>query len=227
MEENKKNLEEKKEDVKKVEKEKNDAKKQENKEKKVKGKVTVDNKKSKKAPIIAVVIIVLILILAVLAYILYINNSPKKVVDDMFKYLKNGEYDKVSEYVNYEELIDSTNQDAQKLLFDKLSWKITEVSQENETANVTVEITNKDFKTIIGNYMQKVLKSAFSGQDMTDEQTQNYLIEELNNENVSTTTNTSVISLVKQDGKWKISTESNELINMILPGLYDAINSLS
>lgn len=227
MEENKKNLEEKKEDVKKVEKDKNDAKKQENKEKKVKGKVTVDNKKSKKAPIIAVVIIVLILILAVLAYILYINNSPKKVVDDMFKYLKNGEYDKVSEYVNYEELIDSTNQDAQKLLFDKLSWKITEVSQENETANVTVEITNKDFKTIIGNYMQKVLKSAFSGQDMTDEQTQNYLIEELNNENVSTTTNTSVISLVKQDGKWKISTESNELINMILPGLYDAINSLS
>ena len=75
--------------------------------------------------------------------------------------------------------------------------------------------------------MQKVLKLAFSGQEITDEQNQNYLIEELNNENIEMTTTTQTINLVNQDGKWIIITTDEELVNSLLPGLKEAINSLS
>ena len=75
--------------------------------------------------------------------------------------------------------------------------------------------------------MQRVLRLAFSGQDVTDEQNQNYLIEELNSEDVEMTTTTQVINLVKQDGKWIITTTNDELVNSLLPGLKEAIDSLS
>ena len=75
--------------------------------------------------------------------------------------------------------------------------------------------------------MQEVLKRAFTGEQTTDQDTQNYLMEELRKEDVEMTTTTQNINLVKQDGKWIITTTNEELINMILPGLTEAINALN
>ena len=153
----------------------------------------------------------------------------------MFRALKNGDYDKVNEYINYNEVISSSDvldsesldQETMNLLFDKLSWKVTETTQEENTANVTVEVTNKNFKTIIANYMQNALRVAFSGQELSDAEMENYLLEELRNEDVETTTTTQTINLTKQDGKWVINTTDTNLIDILLPGLNEAVNSLS
>ena len=228
---------EKKQDTKKIKKKKQEVKKEGDKKKtenKVKGKVTVEGKKSKKAPIIALIIIIAIVILAIVLYIVF-ANGPKGVVEGMFKALKNGDYDKVSEYINYNEVISSSDvldsesldEETMNLLFDKLSWKVTETTQEENNANVTVEVTNKNFKTIIANYMQNALRVAFSGQELSDAEMENYLLEELRNEDVETTTTTQTINLTKQNGKWVVSTTDNDLVNILLPGLNEAVNSLS
>ena len=122
---------------------------------------------------------------------------------------------------------ESLDQETMNLLFDKLSWKVTETTQEENTANVTVEVTNKNFKTIIANYMQNALRVAFSGQELSDAEMENYLLEELRNEDVETTTTTQTINLTKQDGKWVINTTDTNLIDILLPGLNEAVNSLS
>lgn len=223
---------EKKQDTKKVDTKKQDVKKED--KNKVKGKVTVENKKSKKAPIITAIIIIAIIILAIVLYVVF-ANGPKGVVEGMFRALKNGDYDKVNEYINYNEVISSSDvldsesldQETMNLLFDKLSWKVTETTQEENTANVTVEVTNKNFKTIIANYMQNALRVAFSGQELSDAEMENYLLEELRNEDVETTTTTQTINLTKQDGKWVINTTDTNLIDILLPGLNEAVNSLS
>lgn len=223
---------EKKQDTKKVDTKKQDVKKED--KNKVKGKVTVENKKSKKAPIITAIVIIAIIILAIVLYVVF-ANGPKGVVEGMFRALKNGDYDKVNEYINYNEVISSSDvldsesldQETMNLLFDKLSWKVTETTQEENTANVTVEVTNKNFKTIIANYMQNALRVAFSGQELSDAEMENYLLEELRNEDVETTTTTQTINLTKQDGKWVINTTDTNLIDILLPGLSEAVNSLS
>lgn len=223
---------EKKQDTKKVDTKKQDVKKED--KNKVKGKVTVENKKSKKAPIITAIVIIAIIILAIVLYVAF-ANGPKGVVEGMFSALKNGDYDKVNEYINYNEVISSSDvldsesldQETMNLLFDKLSWKVTETTQEENTANVTVEVTNKNFKTIIANYMQNALRVAFSGQELSDAEMENYLLEELKNEDVETTTTTQTINLIKQDGKWVINTTDTNLIDILLPGLNEAVNSLS
>ena len=153
----------------------------------------------------------------------------------MFKALKDGNYEKVNEYINYQEVIsssdviDSENLDTEtmNLLFNKLDWKITETTQEGNNASVTVEVTNKNFKTIIGNYMQNALRVAFSGQELSDAEMENYLIEELKKEDMETATITQTINLTKQDGKWVINTTDTSLVEILLPGLNEAINSLS
>ena len=200
----------------------------------VKGKVTIETKKTNRTPIIVAVVVIVVLILAILLYVV-LANTPRSTVDGMFRALKNGDYEKVNEYVNYQELISSSevldseslDQETMNLFFDKLSWKVTDVVQEDNNANVTVEVTNKNFKTIIGNYMQNALRIAFSGEEITDAEMENYLLQELRNEDVEMTTTTQTISLTKQDGKWVINTTDTNLINILLPGLSEAVNSLS
>ena len=83
----------------------------------------------------------------------------------MLSALKQGDFNKVYEYVDYQELLENAeldsqnaeNQDKEKLLFEKLEWKINKINENGDNATVEIEITNKDFNVIITNYMQKVL----------------------------------------------------------------------
>ena len=118
------------------------------------------------------------------------------------------------------------DEETQSLLFDKLTWKISNILKEENTASVEVEITNKDFNQIISNYTQEALKIAFSGESFTQEEQNNKLKEQLKNEEIGTKTVTTTIQLVKQDGEWKVQADES-LVNALLPGLQEAINSLN
>ena len=122
-------------------------------------------------------------------------------------------------------LDENLNEETKTLFFDKLSWKVIKVTENGNEASVEVEITNKNYKTIITNMMQKALKAAFSGKEVTEQESQNYLTEELKNEQVEMTTVTKTINVVKVDKKWKV-VQNDELVDSLLPGLQEAINSL-
>lgn len=206
-------------EVKKEEVKKDTSKDEKKKNEKTKG----EKKKSNTGVIIGVIVIALALV-AIAAYMFLMKDSPRQALETMLSDLKSGNYSQGILASMLEE--EDFDQEARKLLFDKLDWKILNVKEEGDKATVEVEITNKDFKTIIGNYMQRIIKVAFSGENPSEEEMTNYLIEELNNSEVQNVTSNQSIVLEKKDGKWEV-TEENDFVNIFLPGFNEAINSFN
>lgn len=230
---------EEKEEVKKEEKKPN----VENVEKKVepakKAPAKKENKKLEKKTrvrknvwgVVVTVILVAALAIGIVCTIL-LQDTPSKSIDVMLMALKTGDFIKAEEFVNYQEMVQSSeladgeNAESQKLFFDRLEWNINEIKKDVNTATAQVEITNKDYKTILSNYMQKVLKIAFSGQSMSEQEMQNSLIEELKNQEVQTATNMVTMQLEKKDGKWRVIS-NEDLMFGLMPGLKEAMDSLN
>lgn len=210
-------LEEKKEEKKKIEVKTNQSKKATN----------------KKAPWAATIITVLavLVVAALLTYMIVTSSDPKKTVDGFLTNLKAGDFSKAQEFVSgSEELLSDEDFDdeTKALLFDKLSWKVTKVTKEDSQSTAEIEVTNKDFDTIISNCMKKLLedfKVILNGGSV-EQNMDKYFKEELKNEQVETTTVTKTIQLVKEDKTWKV-VSNDELIDALLPGLQEAINEVN
>lgn len=201
--------------------------------KKHKEKIVSEEKSTKKVGYFVSGIILLLVVLAIITALLLLPTTPEKTVQGMLNSLKNADFGSVNKYVNYEEIIGKSkmlqntemDEETQSLFFNRLSWKILNISKEETTASVEVEITNKDFEQIISNYTKEALKIAFNGGSFSKEEQNNKLKQQLKSEDIGTKTVTVTIQLVKQNREWKI--QSNEdLINALLPGLQEAINSL-
>ena len=177
-----------------------------------------------------------LLVAALLTVMIVTSSAPKKSLDALLTNLKAGDFEKAQEYIsgNLSLSTDNLDQETQKLLFNKLQWKIDKVTEnDNNTAIIEVEITTKDFQTIINNYMQKALEAvrgAITGNESNEtfssEDFEKYLIEELQNEEIKTTTINVTVNAIKEDKEWKIVSDE-DLINALLPGLQETENSLS
>ena len=201
---------------------------------KEKNKNTKTDQKKKWIPT-AIVAIAVIAIIAVLTVMIVVSSDPKKSLDGLLTNLRSGNFEKAQEYLSGDEteLTDtSLDEEAQKLLFEKLSWNIKKVTQEKDKATIVVEIRNKDFQTVVNNYAKRALNAAKEAigsgntENISEQDFQQYFLEELKNEEIQTTTNEKTINAVKVDNKWKIVSDDN-LVSAILPGLEEAINTLS
>lgn len=186
--------------------------------------VKKDEKKTNRSVFIGIAVVA-VAIIAIIAIFMMTQETPQKVVEKTLTELKQGAYAEqmLSGILQGE---DDFNVEAQKLLFEKLEWKVLNVTQEGKTATVEVEITNKDFKTIMGNCMQKAFKAALTGKISNQEDMTNYILEELRNEEIQPVTTNQSIKVEKQDGKWKV-VEGEEFVNCVLPGLYEAVNAFN
>ena len=178
-------------------------------------------------------VVLLVIALALIMAFIVLPSSPEKTVEGLFNSLKTGDFQAVNKYVTNLEELDGINEtdgneiekEGMQLLFNKLEWKIVNLSKEDNVAKVEVEITNKDFKTIMTNFMKKVVKVAMSGEAINEEKQEQYLLEELKNDSIQTVTEKRGLELEKQDGKWKVKV-NEDVIMSLLPGLEDAMNSL-
>ena len=217
-------------DNKKEETKKQDQKPENKKFEVSKQKTTVKKEKnntSKKSKIPAILTVVIVLaIVAVLTVLIVTSSDPKKSVDGFLTNLKAGDFEKAQEFATGDKLLENQeyNEETQKLLFDKISWKVKKTTTENDKANVEVEITNKDFSEVLQNYKNKIWKDISSVIGKTID-TSRYFEEELKNENLGTKTITTNIKLQKQDGKWKV-VANNELANSLLPGLQESVDAI-
>ena len=212
----------------------NDNNKQDKKKFEVKTTKQQNNKTgdTKKASWIAptITILLVLVVVALLTVMIVTSSDPKKTVDGFLTNLKSGDFTKAQEFVSENKDIlsdEKFDQETEALLFDKMSWKITKITKEDDKANVEIEITNKNFDTIISNCMKKLLgdfKSVLSGSSV-EKNMEKYLTEELKNEQPEMKTVTKTIELVKEDKKWKV-VSNDELIDSLLPGFQEAINEL-
>ena len=191
--------------------------------------------KNKKDLYYIISIVIAICLIALIAFvILTLQQTPEKLLNNILSNLKEGNLEKINQYINYEEILETSdllsskefNEETKKGLFNKLEWKILEVKTEKDKATINLEITNKDFKIIIEKYMQKALSAVFSGKNLENDEIKNYLVEEINNQEAQTITQTKTIEFIKKDNKWEI-TVNNELIDALLPNLRETVDTLN
>lgn len=190
-----------------------------------------------KALKIILCIIVLVIVIAVIIFgiIKLTAKNPTDSVTSFIEYLKSGDLNGAKEYTNESSLemlgIDSETEDIEmvKLFFKNVNLNIVEVTKDSNQAIVKAEITNRDLKTIMQNYMQKALELAMSSinssnttEDM-ESQLQEFFKSQFESTQIENVTTSVDIVLTKVDGDWKIVLDEN-LRDAILPGLTEISN---
>ena len=196
-------------------------------------------KKGKKRGVLARTIAIIIVLCIVIGLIYFALPSPARVLEQMLRDLKTGNFQQVQQYVDYKELADipalgteeENTEDGvisenDKLFYEDLQWSIKNIEKNGNEAKIELEITNKNYKTIFQNYTKKVIQKLFNNESTSEEEKEKYLMEEFKNENIDQITTTQTVTVQKQDGKWKVVVDEN-LRNAIYPGLTEAIEALT
>ena len=226
---------EKKENVKKfepVKKEINTNNSSKQKNTKSKREKKPKEKKSGKGTFTRLVAIVIIL-LAIIGLIYLAIPTPEKTLNNFFNSLKEGNIEKINQYLNYEEISleqvlneGTEKNEVEKALFESLKWNIKSVTEEQDTATIEVEVTNKDYEKAFKSYIQEMFQRFLNNEDVSDEEQFELLINEISKEETGTKTTTQKITLVKENGKWKV-TADDALTEALYPGLIEGIDSIS
>lgn len=194
-----------------------------------------------KKVVIGVITLVIIVAMAILGYFVMLKIEQNKVestIEDMFTNLKSGENNNQKQEV-LEQLQNNSNQENSTkdtidyiILFNKLNYSIIENKTNFNEASVVLDITNKDMKKIIGNYLVKAIQLAFANaftptysEEQMNEELANYLKEQMESNEIENITTNITLKMEKQDGKWVIKEESKkDFVNALLPGFVDSIN---
>ena len=142
---------------------------------------------------------------------------------------------KVDKYLNYNDLIScfdeiiikNTKDDnnLEKELFRGRSWNIKKINIDGSTAIVNIEITNKDFKKIIEEWMKKMFEEKKGGKEISKEKALNILNEIICRESQLKKVEKEVF-LQKGEKNWKLLIDNN-LIDGLFPGLDDIESSIN
>ncbi len=171
------------------------------------------------------------------------GETAEKATANALKAIKAFDKEAISEYLNYDELVDSENEEESQGLAEKqakkilggLEYKIISSEENKDNAIVKVEITNtnigKVIKDMMGNLFSLAMSEAFKSdsEKMTDEQMEQKSIEffdeALSKNKDEKITSTVDVKLNKIDGKWKIDMDS-DLQNAIMGDLLKATEEM-
>lgn len=194
--------------------------------------------------IIVIIIIAIIALVTTLGYFVMLKierNKVQSTIEEMFSNLKSNENNNQKQEVlkeiesNYNEE-NSTGYAIDYIeLFGKLNYSIVKDEVNFKEATVILDITNKDMKAILGNYilksMQLAIANAFTptySEEQINEELERYLKEKIESDDIENITTQITLKMEKQNGKWIIKEENKEkLINAILPGFIDAVNQIN
>ncbi|MBR2744739.1 MAG: hypothetical protein IKE01_05550 [Clostridia bacterium] len=198
----------------------------------------------KKGIIIGFVVILMVVAIAVFGYFRVLATEQNKVegaIAEIFTSLKsnddNSQKQEVMEQIdNVFNSENSTKSTMDEIgIFDKLNYSIIESKVNFNEANVYLDITNKDMKKILENYLTKALKIAIENafnedysEEQMNEELRNYLKSQIESDEVENITTKITLNMEKRDGKWVIKEEcKKDLINAVLPGLADVNNRIN
>ncbi len=182
-------------------------------------------------------IIIIAILVVTFAYIAMIQNEKSKVTSKIttaFESIKNGDETAKESYLGYDNIIKNQSSADFNVLFSKLDYKVENVSISNDLKSATAEVTvsNKNIGTIFANYIAKMLQlsftSVFTGANESElnNQSTEYLTSQINSDNIETKTTNLNLNLTKDGDEWTITNDKTEIVDAILPGLVDKINSM-
>lgn len=223
---------------------KKEIKKDSNKKNATKNNSKKENKKSTTKIVVSIIVaLVIIALVACGGYFLTLNSIKTSALNEVnaaFTALKSGDEELIKQYlgeesaeVMTEEMDDENGKEMVKIMLSHLNYEIVSSDVNLKECTVKLNISNKDLKTVFGNYMKKAFSLAFSQAfgKMTEEemntQLQKYFEEQYESEDVQTISNELTVTMKKENGKWKMDAEEKQVINAILPGYEDVIESIN
>ena len=156
-------------------------------------------------------------------------------VNGLLTALKTGDMEQVMTYTGSDELISEEELlgggvEVAMALFGKMEYSIVSSEQvDDDTVNVTVEVTNVDMKVAMGQFMMKALEYAFSNAfadpQPTEEETTAAMIgmlgEVINDPEATTTTGQATLVVNKTDAGWIVDVD-DAAIDVISGGIVTA-----
>lgn len=190
-------------------------------------------------------IVVLIIALIVGGYFIFLNFTKKQAldtVDKIFTAIKSGDEEQVKQYINIEELTkeegateetSTENQEMEKIMLKNLNYEVVSTDVKLNECIIKLNISNKNLKTVFGNYMVKAFSIAFSQafgamtEEEMDNQLKQYFEEQYNSDSIETIKSEITINMKKEKGKWNITCDKDKLVDAVLPGYKEVVESLS
>lgn len=194
--------------------------------------------KFKKGKLIATLTIVIILILVIALVVIMtsktnLEKEPERVLNEAFTGLKELDKEKVNAYMDYDKLIKSLDEmilenpddtELEKELFKDMKWTIESTKLEDNHAIMIIEMTNKDFKTILTEWMREIVSEREKNQ-VTNELTLQILKKVISDESIKEKTVLKKVNIQKDDSGWKISVDNN-LRDLLFPGIDSVISAI-
>ena len=188
-------------------------------------------------------IVILIIVLVVGGYFIALNMTKKQAletVDKMFIALKTGDEEQIKQYINIKDVIEENatsedniadNQDMEKAMLKNLNYEVVSTDVKINECTMKLNISNKNLKTVFGNYISKAFSVAFSQAfgAMTEEEMDEQL-KQYNSEDIETITTEVTINMKKEDGKWNINCDEDAFVDAVLPGyreVEEALNNMN
>lgn len=110
-------------------------------------------------------------------------------------------------------------------LFKELNWNIEDIKVERNQAVVIVEVTNKDYKEVITQWLKKIIKEQSNGNQLTNELCLEKLKESVTDKKLSTKTIIKKVLLKRDDkAEWKVIV-NDDLGSALFPGI-ESVNSV-
>lgn len=164
------------------------------------------------------------------------GSSPTDVVNEYFKKVKSGDSDIKNLFTMVEEDVkeeneealdnDSFSEETQNKLLEKMkeiTYTVNTETIDGDNAKVNVTVKGMDFNIVLGKAMQEAFSylftQAFSGIEMTDEQSDAYFNELISKylDEVTYSERTEDVELTKVDKEWKI--KEGSAISKLLLGI--------
>lgn len=165
-------------------------------------------------------------------------ENAEKAVTDFMTAIQNCDYETMASIGNGMDAdkINTTDEQGKQIfdnLFNKTTYEIKSAElQEDKSVLVTTDITTVDvgkaYSTAITNSFSQLLNNAFSGEELSDKESEQIIIDnlvnELNNSNTGTVTTTVNIKVLKVDKTWKVDCD-DAFINAITGNLKSTLQN--
>lgn len=190
-------------------------------------------KKKGKAGRILLLLVLLLAIAAGAGYYFYERSQPARELDSYLAAIQNLDFTSMESMLQSGDLSALDNADVRNATYEsffksinaKMTWKITKTSFNFQagTAEVTARIRYVDgsdiYRETVTEFLRQIVSSAFSGESLTEQETQDKLASILNEKAASLEDKFSetdiIYPMIKVNGQWKITALDAETVKIM------------
>lgn len=196
---------------------------------------SVPRKKKKKGKIgrILILLALILVIGAGVGYYFYERSQPAKELETYLAAIQSLDFDAMQSHLQSADLSALDNADVTNAAYEsffksinaKMTWSITKTSFsfQNGTADVTARIRYIDgsdiYRETVTEFLRQIVSSAFSGESLTEQETQEKLAAILMEKSESLEDKFSetdiTYPMIKVDGQWKITSLDDETVKIM------------